>query len=46
MFAFAVMVEGTYEEDLHGGSDAGGLAGKIFKEFFSPAKAAAIGPAQ
>jgi membrane peptidoglycan carboxypeptidase len=39
MFAFSVMVEGTFAEDLHGGSDAGGLAGKIFKDFFSPAKA-------
>lgn len=30
-YAFAVMVEGDYDQDLHGGSDAGSLAGQIFK---------------
>ncbi|MEM1058827.1 MAG: penicillin-binding transpeptidase domain-containing protein [Verrucomicrobiota bacterium] len=33
-YAFSVMVEGTFEEDLHGGSDAGLLAGKIFREYY------------
>jgi len=30
-YAFAVMVEGDYDQDLHGGSDAGSLVGQIFK---------------
>lgn len=30
-YAFAVMVEGDYDQDLHGGSDAGTLAGQIFR---------------
>jgi len=30
-YAFSVMVEGDFDQDLHGGSDAGTLVGQIFK---------------
>ncbi|PTY03987.1 hypothetical protein DB346_02550 [Verrucomicrobia bacterium LW23] len=33
-YAFSVMVEGDFDQDLHGGSDAGGLAAKVFSTMF------------
>lgn len=37
-YAFAVMVEGTFAEDLHGGSDAGAFAGEVFREYYAEHK--------
>jgi len=34
-YGFAVMIEGDFDQDLHGGGDAGLVAGKIFTEIFT-----------
>ncbi|MDD5260783.1 MAG: penicillin-binding transpeptidase domain-containing protein [Methylacidiphilales bacterium] len=34
-YAFAVMIEGDLDQDLHGGADAGLIAGKLFTEIFA-----------
>lgn len=42
-YAFAVMIEGDTDQDLHGGSDAGAVAGELFRAFYgvqSPRKTA------
>lgn len=33
-YAFAVMIEGDTDQDLHGGSDAGAVAGNLFRAFY------------
>lgn len=33
-FAFAVMVEGDFDQDLHGGSTAGTVAGELFRAYY------------
>lgn len=50
-YAFSVMVEGDFDQDLHGGSDAGTLVGQIFKSepvrpllTAAPPKAQLVGP--
>lgn len=42
-YAFAVMIEGTTSEDLHGGEHAGAIVGKIFSKAFA-VKAAPVDP--
>lgn len=34
-YAFAVMIEGDPDQDLHGGADAGLISGKLFAEVFT-----------
>lgn len=45
-FAFAVMVEGDFDQDLHGGSTAGTVAGELFRAYYGaePAKKTAANP--
>jgi penicillin-binding protein 2 len=43
-YAFSIMVEGDYDQDLHGGTDAGPIAGKIFAKLFSSRATASINP--
>ncbi len=33
-FAFAIMVEGDFDQSLSGGTDAGAMAGQIFREYY------------
>lgn len=35
-YAFAVMIEGTTEDDLHGGEDAAPVVGQLFGKIYSP----------
>jgi penicillin-binding protein 2 len=44
--AFAVMVEGDTDQDLHGGSDAGTIAGNFFRAYYGvqPAGKTATNP--
>jgi penicillin-binding protein 2 len=42
-YAFAVMIEGSWEEDLHGGDHVGPIVGNILSRIFAlPAKAEAV----
>lgn len=34
-YGFAVMIEGDVDQDLHGGEDAGAIAGKLFRGIYS-----------
>lgn len=45
-YAFGVMVEGDFDQDLHGGSTAGTVAGEMFRAFYGaqPAKKTAAKP--
>jgi penicillin-binding protein 2 len=40
-YAFSIMVEGDYDQELHGGTDAGHIASKIFSRLFNPQSTAA-----
>jgi penicillin-binding protein 2 len=41
-YAFVIMIEGNFDQDLHGGEDAGPLVGKLFSEIFTPSSATLI----
>jgi penicillin-binding protein 2 len=34
-YAFALMIEGNFDQDLHGGGDAGPIVGKLFSEIWT-----------
>jgi penicillin-binding protein 2 len=40
-YAFSIMVEGDYDQELHGGTDAGHIASKIFSRLLNPQSTAA-----
>jgi penicillin-binding protein 2 len=42
LYAFSVMIEGDLDQDLHGGQDAGVVAGNVFREVYSTAATAEL----
>ena len=43
-YAFAVMIEGDVDQNLHGGSDAGPIVKEIFSELYSATRIANAKP--